>query len=285
MREVLVVAGFLACLPFAGAACAEDAAPAQGYTLFNPAPDDQLRPLCTDRPGKGTSACTVDAGHVQIEVDAFDQSLDRQGPLDTTTTLIGSPTIKLGITDTADIELTLTPYLSVRTHDHSTGTRTDVSGFGDLVLHGKFMLFGDGSSWTGALDPFLKIPTADSNLGNGAVEGGVVMPLSYPLSDVWSLGMTPEVDVLRDASGSGYHASLTDVAGISRALGQVTLGAEVWGNFNFDPAGTVDASSFDVTGTWQPPALRDFQIDGGVNFALNRNVPRTQYYVGVSKRL
>lgn len=255
------------------------------YTLFNPAPDDQLKPLCTDRPGKGTSACTVDAGHVQIEVDAFDQSLDRQGPVDTTTTLIGSPTVKLGIDDTVDIEVTLTPYLSVRMHDHRTNARSDFSGFGDLILHGKFMLFGDGNPWAAALDPFVKLPTADSGLGNGRVEGGVVMPLSYALSDVWSLGMTPEIDVLHDATGTGDHASLTDVLAISRTLGQVTFGAEVWGNFDFDPAGTVDAYSIDFTGTWQPEALHDFQIDGGVNIALNRNVPRTQYYMGVSKRL
>jgi len=147
------------------------------------------------------------------------------------------------------------------------------------------MLSANGDAWAVALDPFLKIPTADSALGNGAVEGGAVLPLSRQFSDVWSFGMTPEIDILQDAAGSGYHASLTNVAGISRAFGPVTLGAEIWGNWNFDPAGTVDAYSFDVTGTWQPAALHNFQIDGGVNFALNHNVPRTELYVGVSKLL
>ncbi len=269
----------LACTYCAAPVLAQEAPP---HPLLDPAPDDQLRPLCTDRPGKGTSACTVDAGHVQIEVDAVDQSFARQGAVDT---LIGSPKIKLGIDDTADIEMTLTPYLSVRLHDRASGTRVNVSGFGDLVLHGKVMLYGDGSPWSAALDPFLKIPTADADLGNGAVEGGIVLPLGYALSGVWSLGMTPEIDVLRDAGDSGYHASLTDVAGISRNLGQVTLGAEIWGNFNFDPSGTAEAYSFDLTSSWQPAALKDFQLDGGVNFALNRNVPRTQFYMGVSKRL
>jgi hypothetical protein len=283
MRRALPAALFLACL--SGPACADQAQQSQGYTLFDPAPDDQLRPLCTDRPGKGTSACTVDAGHVQIEVNAYDASFDRQGSIETDTTIWGSPTFKLGLNDTADVEVTLVPYLSLRTHDHATGVRTSDSGFGDLVLHGKVMLSGNGDPWAVALDPFLKIPTADSALGNGAVEGGIVLPLSRQLSDVWSFGMTPEIDMLQNASGAGYHASLTNVAGISRALGPVTLGAEVWGNFNFDPAGTIDAYSFDVTGTWQPAALRNFQIDGGVNFALNRNVPRTEFYVGVSKLL
>ena len=288
MRFVRPSVPFLAivCAICASHARAQEKPQPSGYTLFNPAPDDQLRPLCTDRPGKGTSACTVDPGHLQIEIDAFDQSLNNQGPIDTTTTLIGSPTIKLGVTETADIEMTLVPYLSERVHDRATGVRVNISGFGDLVLHGKFMLTGGGDGpFSAALDPFLKIPTADAGLGNGAVEGGLVVPLSYALSDVWSFGMTPEIDILHDVTGSGYHASLTDVAGISRSLGELTLGAEVWGNFDFDPAGTVDAYSFDVTGTWQPPALHNFQIDGGVNFALNRNVPRTQYYVGVSKLL
>ena len=40
-----------------------------GFTLFDPTPSADLRALCTDRPTKSASPCTVDAGHFQIESD------------------------------------------------------------------------------------------------------------------------------------------------------------------------------------------------------------------------
>ncbi|MBI3678069.1 MAG: hypothetical protein HY243_15780 [Proteobacteria bacterium] len=38
-----------------------------------------LRPLCPDRPGKGTSACTGDEGYFQIESDVFNETIERSG--------------------------------------------------------------------------------------------------------------------------------------------------------------------------------------------------------------
>ena len=39
------------------------------YNLFNPTPDDHLRPFNTDRPSKTDSPITVDAGRFQLEAD------------------------------------------------------------------------------------------------------------------------------------------------------------------------------------------------------------------------
>ena len=39
------------------------------YHLFNPTPTGLMRELSTDRPDKTESPYTVDAGHLQIEVD------------------------------------------------------------------------------------------------------------------------------------------------------------------------------------------------------------------------
>lgn len=39
------------------------------FNLFNPTPEDALRPFSTARPGKTHSSLTVDAGHFQIEGD------------------------------------------------------------------------------------------------------------------------------------------------------------------------------------------------------------------------
>ena len=57
----------------------EDAPPPDksGYTLFNPVPDDLMREFSSDRPGKSSSATTVDAGHFQYETDIAGWTYDR----------------------------------------------------------------------------------------------------------------------------------------------------------------------------------------------------------------
>ncbi len=80
--------------------------------------------------------------------------------------------------------------------------------------------------------------------------GGLVAPASFDLGNGWSLGMTPEADLLLDASGKGYHANLAGVVGIGRGFGPLSLGAEVWTSQNFDPLGTASLYSFDVSAAW-----------------------------------
>ncbi len=252
-------------------------------TTLAHADDGDLRPLCPDRPGKGTSACTVDAGHFQIEVDAFDQTTNSDGGFKTTTTIIASPLLKYGVTDTFDIEAGIAPYIQNKAEAFHSA-QSD-SGVGDLYLHGKWMLSGSDDKLAIALDPYVKVPTAGKNIGNGAVEGGVALPLSYALDDTWSLGATPEIDILKDATGDGRHIQAVYVVGLGRSFdGGLSAGAEIWGSTNFDPAGNTQEYSFDISAAWQPESLHDVQFDGGVNFGLNSNTPDTQFYFGISKR-
>ncbi|HEY4125663.1 MAG TPA: transporter [Rhizomicrobium sp.] len=246
------------------------------------ADDAELRDLCPDRPGKGTSACTVDAGHFQLEVDAFDGTFQRQDGVTTDTYFVANPTVKFGVTDNWDIEANIAPFEYIRVHDAS-GTQTE-SGIGDLFLRSKLNVTGnDGGAWGIALEPFLKIPTARSAIGNGAVEGGMLAPLSLDLGSGWSLGSTPEVDILKDESGGGYHADIINVLGIGRAFdGGVTLGAEAWSSSDLEPGGSTQSYSFDLDIAWQPES--DTQLDGGINLGLNRVTPGAQVYLGVSRR-
>jgi len=256
------------------------------YSLFDPVPDDQLRPFCTDRPTKGTGSCTVDAGHLQIESDIFNATMQNSEGVVTDTYLYTSPNFRLGITDNVDVELNFSPYVEVKAYDHATGRRTDDSGFGDTFLRVKTSLVGNGQgSFSAALDPFLKIPTAPLTIGDGAVEGGMVVPLQYALSDVWSLSLVPEVDVLKNQIDDGRHATGVVAFSITHALStQVSATAELWESANFDPFGTVQQYSFDLAGTWQPPGARDLQFDAGANFGLNRETPAAQLYLGISRR-
>jgi hypothetical protein len=256
-------------------------------TAFAPralADDESLRTLCPDRPGKNTSACTVDAGYFQLESDLFNGSFQHAGDLTTDIWFVTNPNLKYGISDDFDVEASLAPLVLVRTHDSETGAVQTLSGIGDLFLRGKWAAIGNGGSdFALVLEPYLKIPTARSGIGNGAVEGGLLAPLSVTLSSEWSLGSTPELDLLKDSTGNGRHANLADVVALSRTLTpEITLGAEVWEDTEFDPARTTQSWSFDIVGSWQTGS--ETQLDAGINFGLNRTPPGVQVYSGISHR-
>jgi len=238
------------------------------------------KPICPDRPGRGTSACTVEAGHAQLELGLLDESFQRRSGVTTDTGNAGSLLAKWGINQRIDAEAGMALYQYQRVHDAS-GSQT-MGGIGDLFLHAKYNPLPAEGQLALMLDPFLKLPTAGGGLGNGVVEGGLVVPMSYDLGNSWSLAMTPEVDLLLNASGSGHHANLVDVAGLGKSFGPLALGAEVWTGQNLDPAGTISQYSFDLDAAWL--ANNDIQLDGGVNIGLNRATPDLEIYFGISRR-
>ena len=248
--------------------------------------DGNLRDLCPDRPGKNVSACTVDAGHFQIEAELFNGSFDSQSGVSTDTYVFANPTLKYGLTGDWDIEASFAPYIDIHSRDHGSRTSLDFSGVGDLYLHSKWAVIGNGGSdFAFAIDPFVKLPTASRDIGNGAVEGGLQAPLSVSLGSGWSLAATPEADFLQNADGNGDHAALAGAVGISRGFDNgVTLGAELWQQRDFDPSGTNQQASFDLTVAWIPESTKDLQLDGGVNFGITTAAPDIQFYVGLSKR-
>jgi len=235
--------------------------------------------ICPDRPGKGTSACTTDAGHWQAELGVYDTSLQRRAGVTTDTAGAGSLLLKYGISANADLEAGVTLTQSLRVHDAS-GTVT-TRGFGDLFLHAKYQP-QMGGGLTLVFDPFIKLPTAGA-MGNGAVEGGLVLPLAYDLGDGWSLAATPEADLLRDSSGAGYHLNTANVLGLGKSFANgLSLGAEVWTGQNDDPRGPQSQYSFDLDAAYLSDP--DTQLDAGVNFGINRQTPDVEFYAGISRR-
>lgn len=273
---------------FAQAARADDppSPDKSGYTLVNPTPDADLRSFCADRPTKSTGTCTVDAGHWQIESDLYNYTQQTTAGITTTTQLFTNPTLKLGLTNTWDIELNIAPYEQVSTYDKATGKTVSADGVGDLYVRTKVNLLGDdGGDVAIAIEPFVKVPTAATGVGNGAVEGGVLAPLLFNLPDNWQLSLDPELDVLGDAVGPGHHLNAISLVSLGYPVTkQITAFAEVWGDLNFDPLGTTFQDSFDIAAAWIPAKSPNFQLDGGLNFGLNRETPGVQAYVGVSHR-
>ena len=235
--------------------------------------------ICPDRPGKGTGTCTVPKGMVQVETGFIDWTHDEGGGIRSDATMIGSTLVKYGLSDRADVELGFTPLMTA----HSTGGPTD-SGFGDMVVRVKYALTASDAPVAIALDPFVKVPTANRIFGNGKVEGGLTVPIGVPIGKgPLTLSLTPEVDWLSNASGDGYHAAMIQVVGLGiAATPRLALGAELWGQWDYDPSGTGKQVSADGSVTYL--INNNVQVDGGANFGLNDQTPDLELYTGISVR-
>ena len=257
--------------------CLLFASPAIAADMEKPA----LQPLCTDRPTKSTGPCTVDLGHWQVETDLVDQTQQKADGVKTRTWIVASPTIKYGLTPTLDLELNPAPYLSTTTSDH--GSKSTLSGVGDTTLRLKSVIASGGTAIS--ISPFIKLPTARKGLGNGKLEGGVIVPVQLALADDLQLLFDPELDALENDSGSGRHLNAAGLVSLTKSVSPSTsLSAEIWGDQNFDPAGTVRQVSADLGVAWIPAWNSNLQWDTGVNIGLNKATPRQQVYLGLSRR-
>jgi hypothetical protein len=216
----------------------------------------------------------------------FNATLDRSGGLNTNTFLFTNPTLKVGVTNTADLEVNVTPYEQINVRDRLTGVETHAQGVGDLYIRGKLNLIGDdGGDFALTLDPFVKAPTAAHGLGDGAVEEGLVIPMSFNLPQNWALTIDPEIDSFKNAADNGRHLNLSGLINFSHPVNKsVTLSVELWSDMNIDPQRTVRQYSFDLAAAWIVPRQPNLQLDCGVNFGLNSVTPAAQLYTGLSQR-
>jgi hypothetical protein len=223
---------------------------------------------------------------VQVEADLFNVTVDRGGGATTTTWLAPNPTVKLGLTDRIDGEVSFAPFVSVRSRDRASGALTEASGVGDLYLKLKWGLFGrNGGAVAISLSPYVKVPTARDGIGNGAWEGGFIVPVNLNLPLGWSLVVDPELDVVRNGGDDGRHLNTSGLLSFSHGLSRaVTASVEAWVDTDFDPLGSTTQVSADLGLAYIPPGAPNWQLDGGVNFGLNRETPAAQAYIGVSRR-
>lgn len=255
------------------------------YNLFNPTPRALMREMSTDRPDVTESAYTVDAGHFQVEMDVLGFASDRHNR-DRANVRVESwswanANFKVGLFNNVDLQFVVPFYNEVRTDD--AGAVAHQRGFGDMEARVKINLWGnDGGTTALALMPFVKIPTAQDNLGNGAVEGGLIIPLAVELPAGWSMGLMAEFDINEDSDGSGYHIEFVN---------SITFGHDIVG-----PLGGyvefVSIASTEPGSAWNATfncgltyaVSGNLQLDAGVNIGLTRDADDVNPFVGVSWR-
>ena len=238
--------------------------------------------ICTDRPSKSTGECTVPKGSWQVETGLIDWSRTDSGGVRADAISWGSSLVKYGISGNADLELGMTPLETLDVD--AGGSHVTHSSFGDTQLRVKDRLTPPDAPLLIALDPFVKLPTANHQLGNGKVEGGLLVATSAALGKSGlTLSLDPELDLNADADGSGHHLATQQVLNIGVAASdKISLSTEVWAKWDWDPAGTGKQVSWDVAAAYEP--TKTLQIDAGANFGLNSQTPDVEVYAGISTR-
>ena len=283
----------LAGAPFAAAAqtaAPDTPSPVQAQDAQGPASpaaagaaSTELAAICTDRPTKSNYACTVEPGHFQYEADIANGAFLRLNGVTTDTYLVTNPTFKYGLSKTVDVEANIVPYEVVHTHD-KFGASSTIAGVGDLYLRVKWNYFNSADAkWSFTALPYVKAPTARLGIGNEAVEGGMIFPINYKLSDKITLTTVPEFDAYKDGVGDGRHFNTAQLVNVGYSLPyNLTLYGEVWGDWNHDPVRTIRQYSADTAVAWG--VSKYLQLDAGLNFGLNKYTPGVQAYVGVSQK-
>ncbi len=239
-------------------------------------------PICADRPGLSTPACSVPQGKVQVETGLVDWTHDDGGGVESDTLTLGGSAVKVGITDRLHLEVDFAPYVRVR--EDLGGSTSRLSGFGDIAVAAKYRVSTATAPVQMAVVPFIKIPTAKRSLGNGKVEGGLIVPIGYTIPETaLSLALSPEIDVNSDPDGSGYHLATAQVIGLGASLAPaLSASVELAGYWDFLPDGTV--RQFLFGGSAALLLSNDLQVDAGINLGLNRESPDLELYSGIALR-
>jgi hypothetical protein len=253
-----------------------------GYNLFNPVPDALLRDLDTDRPDKSNSPHTLDAGHYQLESGLFTYTRTTAAGVRTQNASWADTTLRAGLTPWAEVQLELPVYQANRTTDLATHETQRASGAGDLTAILKGNLWGNDSGDTaGGVELWVKTPTANHNLGNGKVEGGMVFLLGMKLPGDFDLGINDGIGISVN-DNNVYHADIINSISLSHAIaGPLSAYVEFYSSVptqaSGDWVGTVDTGLLLQIG-------KNFQVDCGINMGVTSGADDWQPFVGASCR-
>src|SRR5262245_21227514 len=165
------------------------------------APPGALRELTTDRPDTTESPYTVDAGHLQLEMDVASYTRNRLDGVRTTEWVLAPFNLRYGVATNLEVGMFVIPHVRI-TEEARDGSKTRIRGVGDTTLRGKFNFWGnDGGKTAFGVMADLKLPTAADGLGNDKVEGALTFPVAYEIGGGWDGAAMTSVEFARTAKG------------------------------------------------------------------------------------
>ena len=236
--------------------------------------------FCPNRPSLGESGCTTEPGHVQLEVSAIDWTKQEDRSARDDTVLIGDLQARFGLTSSAELQVRWTPYGHDRTRDKLAGGIDRTAGVGDVQIGIRQNLRNpDGKGLSFALEPSVTLPVGRQPIGAGTWGAGLVIPVTYDLSDALNLQLTNDVEAAPDEDRRGRHFLARETAGLGLALSeQVTAVAELQVTQDNDPGGHVTQAIAAGSLAWQP--TKRLQLDVLVGAGLNRDSPDVRVLTG-----
>jgi hypothetical protein len=254
-----------------------------GYNLFNLVPENLMRDLSPDRPDQIESPFTVDAGHYQLEMDFANFTYDKTGGTTMEAWAVGDFNLRIGLLNQLELSLIFDNYLHIHTDDRIAGTSTTQSGVGDFTARLKINLWGDDGGQTAfGLLPYVKFPTSTDNLGNNAVEGGMIFPLAVSLPYDFDLSLETAVSLMNNDATGGYHEEFIASASLDhQIIGKLSGFVEFFSNFTTEShagwVGTVDTGlEYHVT--------KNIQLDCDCYWGVTRAAADFNPFCGITVR-
>ncbi len=255
-----------------------------GLAALSAVVSEAARPLTTDRPDATESPFTVEPQRVQLEVSAAQWTRDAHTPdqdgTRTETWNLAPFNVRLGLSARTELQIVHDGYVREEVRDRSSVATTSTRGLGDLTLRFKANFRGNDEGRLGVgIMPYLKLPTAARDLGNDKVEGGIILPFAYEISETWGFGAMTDVAVARNADNTRYLTFALFTATISRSLG------ERLGVFTEITCEVGDGKPGITLNTGATYGLGDnLQLDVGANVGVTRAADDLTLFAGLAYR-
>ncbi|MDB5013683.1 MAG: transporter [Daejeonella sp.] len=247
------------------------------YTLFKPVPKGRMRNMETDRPGMSESPYSVDAGHFQLETDAFKMIINEMDGVKTRDLEYNRLNIKAGITNHTDIQFVVPFYQEKRTKTVNGKEQIeDSSSFEEVTIRVKHTVWGNDKGSTAlALLPFVTLPTTKGE----RITGGLAVPFATKLKNKFSLGAQLDAQYEKDESDE-YDTQISNSYLIERELPwDFEVFLETYNSY------ALKAQHFDsfLNGGLVYSIGNNFNLDAGLHYGITDN-SKKEYYLGISFR-
>jgi hypothetical protein len=258
-------------------------------TLFNPTPDDKMRPMTTERPSKTDSPYSLDAGHFQIETNLFatvhnDDCIGGTCAETRQNFLGGATNLRIGLTDNTDFQIISDVYRHLTVNDKTAGSKTTREGFGDTQLRLKVNVIGNdpASKFSLGVIPYVKVPTNQDDLGNDKYEGGIGLPFNINFDGGWSLGGMTQLNFINQLDNSGYDPAYANSVIVGKSLTDKLSAYGEFYTFKADQSGAKWANTLDFGTVY---AVTDnFKIDANIAVGASDAADDTNFFVGAAYR-